>query len=87
MKWIADFVDVDEVQKDEIGDKTEALNEDGHEIVNEFQVPSNFTDIEGIYMTTVDNWSVSPLVRKNDFTRQYVHKCYSIREYCAIWAS
>nr|GEV94064.1 hypothetical protein [Tanacetum cinerariifolium] len=31
------FIDVDEVQEDGFGDETEALNEDGDEIVNEFQ--------------------------------------------------
>ena len=64
------FVDVDEVQEDGIGDETEVLNEDEDEIVHEFQVPSNFTNIEGIDKTTVDNWSVSHSVSKNDFTRQ-----------------
>ncbi|GKB53397.1 hypothetical protein Tco_0904150, partial [Tanacetum coccineum] len=52
------------------GDETEALNKDEDEIVNEFQVPSNFTNIEGINKTMVDNWSVSHSVSKNDFTRQ-----------------
>ncbi|GJR56739.1 serine/threonine-protein phosphatase 7 long form-like protein [Tanacetum coccineum] len=46
----------DEVQEDGFGDETKALNEDEYEIVNEFQVPSNFTNIEGINKTTVDNW-------------------------------
>ncbi|GKE83156.1 uncharacterized protein Tco_1553156, partial [Tanacetum coccineum] len=74
------FIDVDEVQEDGFGDETEALNEDGDEIVNEFQVPSNFTNIEGINKTTVDNWSVSHSVSKNDFTRQLGKESFKDKE-------
>ncbi|GJY12322.1 hypothetical protein Tco_0381631 [Tanacetum coccineum] len=74
------FIDVDEVQEDGFGDETEALNEDEDEIVNEFQVPSNFTNIEGINKTTVDNWSVSHSVSKNDFTRQLGKESFKDKE-------
>ncbi|GKD26933.1 uncharacterized protein Tco_1233147 [Tanacetum coccineum] len=49
--------DVDEVQRDGIGDETKALNEDVDEIVNEFHVPSNFTNIEEIDMTTNESYN------------------------------
>ncbi|XP_052625063.1 uncharacterized protein LOC111888441 [Lactuca sativa] len=62
---------------DNEADANEAFEEDGigeeddeHAFDNNFQVPSTFTIIEETNITTDNNWIVTQLARKNDFTQE-----------------
>nr|GEY34104.1 hypothetical protein [Tanacetum cinerariifolium] len=69
-----------QVSRVDVDDTLEERNEEEDEPIDNYQVSSNFTSLDGIEMATVDNWTMTYPKSKNDFTRELGKDCFKDKE-------